>query len=124
MSVSQLRVFLPRAGLYKTLIAFAPFLAALLIAISRLEDYRHDVFDVVIGSCLGLTISYHSWRRYYPSLSSSSCHEPYSAHADDGGHAKFNRIRDEEDMVGDAREYEMTEGDGLYSGTTSNRGRL
>lgn len=98
--------------MHNTLIAFSPFLGALLIAISRLEDYRHDVFDVVIGSLLGLCISYFSWRRWYPALSSKNCKEPYSAHPDENGFAKFGKVRDEEEMVGNAREFELSEDEG------------
>lgn len=112
--VSQFRVLLPRAGLYRTLIAFAPFLGALLIAISRLEDYRHDVFDVVVGSSLGLSISYFSWRRYYPALSSRNCPDPYPARPDDGGTGRFGRIRDDEEMIGNAREFELSEDESSY----------
>ncbi|KAF1349789.1 phosphatidic acid phosphatase type 2/haloperoxidase [Delphinella strobiligena] len=113
--MSQFRVFLPRAGLGRSMAAFLPFLGALLIATSRLEDYRHDVFDVVIGSSLGLCIAYFSWRRYYPALSSLNCHEPFSAHDDDNGLGRFGMIRDEEHMIGDARDFEMSETEGRYS---------
>lgn len=95
--------------------AFLPFLGALLIATSRLEDYRHDVFDVVIGSILGICIAYLSWRRYYPALSSLNCHEPFPAHDGDNGLGRFGIIRDEEEMIGDAREFEMSETEGRYS---------
>jgi len=117
LPVSQLRVFLPRAGLHNTLISFSPFLAAALVAISRLEDYRHDVFDVVVGSCLGLSISYFSWRRYYPALSSPNCKEPFSAEADDNSLGRFGRIRDEEEMIGNAREFDLPNDELRYSMT-------
>lgn len=108
-------MFLPRAGLYNSLIAFSPFLGALLIAISRLEDYRHDVFDVVVGSSLGLAIAYLSWRRYYPALSSSNCKDPYPADADENGLGKFGRVKDEEEMIGNAREFAIDDGNQRYS---------
>ncbi|KAL1306049.1 hypothetical protein AAFC00_004175 [Neodothiora populina] len=107
--MSQFRVCLPRAGLGKTLLAVSPFLGALLIAVTRLEDYRHDVFDVVVGSLIGLCISYLSWRRYYPALSSAKCSEPHKAHADETTHSRFGRVRDEEEMIGNAREFELSE---------------
>lgn len=39
----QLHVFRPRADLSKGLLALSPLLGAAMIAISRCEDYRHDV---------------------------------------------------------------------------------
>lgn len=113
--VSQFRVLQPRAGLWRTLIAFSPFVAAFLVAASRLEDYRHDVFDVVVGSLLGLSVSYFSWRKYYPGLSSQHCKDPYPAHAEEGPVGMFGRLRDEEDMVGGAGEFEMSDDGARYS---------
>lgn len=48
-----------------------------MIAISRLDDYRHDVYDVTCGSILGLIVAYFSYRRYYPPLRSPTCDIPY-----------------------------------------------
>lgn len=50
------------------LLPLVPLIGAALIAISRTEDYRHDVFDVTTGSLLGCVIALASYRRYYPSL--------------------------------------------------------
>lgn len=114
--LSQFSILHPRAGLYRTLVAFSPFLGAALIAISRLEDYRHDVFDVVVGSVLGLSISFGVWRRWFPALSSRTCAEPYDAIEAEGTSSMFERIRDEEEMVG-ADGFEMTSREGGYLGT-------
>lgn len=89
---SQLRVFRPRASLAAMLICIAPLVGAFLIAASRLEDYRHAVADVFAGSLLGLLITYLTFRRYYPSLSSENCSEPYLE-----GRSTFQRLRDEEE---------------------------
>ncbi|KAG9629378.1 PAP2-domain-containing protein, partial [Aureobasidium melanogenum] len=114
--LSQLRILHPRAGLYRTLVAFSPLLGAALIAISRLEDYRHDVFDVVVGSCLGLGIAFGTWRRWFPALSSRACDEPYDAFEDGAAdQSVFERIRDEEEMVGQG--FEMQSREGGYLGT-------
>ncbi|PPJ58957.1 hypothetical protein CBER1_04097 [Cercospora berteroae] len=95
LMASQLHVLRPRASLIVVLACLLPLLGAALIAVSRLEDYRHDVFDVVSGSILGFAVTYFNWRRYYPSLMAADCHEPYSAL--DGKAANgFQRIRDEE----------------------------
>lgn len=72
-----MHVFRPRNDLACVLVALAPLIGASLIAISRLEDYRHDVFDVTAGSLLGMIIAYLSYRRCYPSLRLARCDEPY-----------------------------------------------
>lgn len=81
------------------LACLVPLLGAALIAVSRLEDYRHDVFDVVSGSILGFSVTYFNWRRYYPSLMANGCEEP---HAQTAGNPKsgFQRVRDEEEGLG------------------------
>lgn len=97
---SQTHVLRPRANMAVVLLCLVPLLGAALIAVSRLEDYRHDVFDVVTGSVLGIAIAYFNWRRYYPSLLSSTCHEPYSLTPGDVRNSPtsgFQRIRDEEE---------------------------
>jgi len=105
---SQTYVFRPRSDLARFLLVLAPLLGAALIAISRLEDYRHDVFDVVCGSLLGSAIAYSTWRRHYPSLSSAACNTPYAALTESNvTKSGFSRIRDEEELVGNARQYEL-----------------
>ena len=89
----QMHVLRPRTDLARVLITIAPLLGALMIAISRCEDYRHDVYDVTVGSTLGLFVAYTTYRRYYPSLRSHNCHEPYLPVADNASLAKQ---RDEE----------------------------
>ncbi|CAE6408382.1 hypothetical protein BN14_00167 [Rhizoctonia solani AG-1 IB] len=44
----------------------------------RTMDYRHHWQDVLIGSIVGLVLSYFSYRQYYPSLASPFSHRPYS----------------------------------------------
>lgn len=72
----QMRVLRPRADFGDFLLSAAPLLGAAMIAISRCEDYRHDVYDVCVGSLLGFMVAYFSYRRYYPALQSSNCNEP------------------------------------------------
>lgn len=87
-----------RGDLGKVLVCLTPLLGAAMIAISRCQDYRHDVYDVCTGALLGWTIAYWSYRRYWPHLASSRCSEPYPgpglARRDD---AAYGRIRDEEE---------------------------
>ncbi|SLM39805.1 pap2 domain protein [Lasallia pustulata] len=93
----QLCVFRPRADLARVLLALAPLVGAALIAISRCEDYRHDVYDVTIGSALGIFVAYFSYRRYYPALESQHCDRPYSSPADSGN--GLGKIKDEEESI-------------------------
>lgn len=93
---------LVRADLGRALLCFTPLLAATWIAISRCQDYRHDVYDVTVGALLGWTVAYWSYRRYWPRVSSSRCHEPYAgppaAQSRSGAAVPgYGRLRDEEE---------------------------
>ncbi|OBZ83116.1 putative diacylglycerol pyrophosphate phosphatase 1 [Choanephora cucurbitarum] len=63
---------------YKGFMFAFPVIGALLVAISRTEDYRHHWQDVTIGSILGTLCAYFAYRQYYPSLSRSHCANPFS----------------------------------------------
>ena len=93
-------IFRPRTDLARVLIALAPLLGAALIAISRCEDYRHDVYDVTIGSTLGMMVAFFSYRRYYPRLTSAHCDTPFTSRADAA--SGFGKVKDEEERVGSA----------------------
>ncbi|KAL7271191.1 hypothetical protein RUND412_006067 [Rhizina undulata] len=62
-----------------------PAVAALLITVSRTEDYRHDVYD----------------RRYFPALTSVNCDDPLPPRDDDElfdlgsleGRGEFDELR-------------------------------
>ncbi|KAK2745173.1 hypothetical protein FQN55_006297 [Onygenales sp. PD_40] len=94
----QLHVFRPRTGLARFLFSLSPLLGALMIAMSRLADYRHDVYDVTVGSLLGLGVAYFTYRRYYPSLRSVNCDTPYSR-ADIPPEGFHKVARDEEERL-------------------------
>jgi diacylglycerol diphosphate phosphatase/phosphatidate phosphatase len=97
----QLHVFRPHADLSKTLLTITPLIGAGLIAISRLEDYRHDVYDVTIGSLLGITIANFIYRKYYPALRSRHCDTPFPSKEDMEKAGGYGRMRDEEDQGGE-----------------------
>ncbi|KAJ4339549.1 hypothetical protein N0V87_003247 [Didymella glomerata] len=103
----QCHVYRPRADLARVLLALAPLLGAALIAISRCEDYRHDVYDVTVGSVLGMSVAHYTYRRYYPSLRSRECASPYANPADERA---FGKVKDEE-SVRAAQEFELDEFD-------------
>ncbi|RYP51783.1 hypothetical protein DL768_002930 [Monosporascus sp. mg162] len=117
----QLRVFRDRRDLGRALLCLAPLLGAALIAISRCQDYRHDVYDVCVGSALGFLVAWFAYRRYWPRLSSRDCDEPYptpGSDLDERDREGWRRVRDEEEGGGAAAgpilgrsagyEYEMT----------------
>lgn len=78
----QLHVLRPRTDLARFLIALAPLTGALLIALSRMADYRHDVYDVTCGSLLGTTVAWFSYRRYFRRLRDRNCDIPYPSRAE------------------------------------------
>ena len=94
-----MHVFRPRTDLARVLFALWPLVGAALIAISRLEDYRHDVYDVTVGSTLGMSMAYFSYRRYYPSLRSSRCDEPFPSRAAFALQSGAGKLKDEERQI-------------------------
>ena len=91
-----MHVFRPRTDLARVLLALAPLIGAAMISISRLEDYRHDVYDVTTGSILGMLVAYFSYRRYYPSLTSPRCDTPFPSRAEWASRNGSGKIKDEE----------------------------
>ena len=92
----QLHVFRPQSDLARVLLTLLPLVAAILIAISRCEDYRHDVYDVTVGSLLGLAVAHHTYRKYYPSLQAPRCDVPYPERGDAALAGGMGKLRDEE----------------------------
>jgi diacylglycerol diphosphate phosphatase/phosphatidate phosphatase len=95
----QMHVFRPRTDLARVLLALSPLIGAALIAISRLEDYRHDVYDVTVGSTLGLLVAYFSYSRYYPGLKSPRCDTPHPSHAEWALKKGHGKRKDEEARI-------------------------
>ena len=58
----------PRLGsLYKVMVAAAPAMVALGVALSRVADYWHHWQDVLVGSLIGCVAAYGAWRLRFPS---------------------------------------------------------
>ncbi|KKY38688.1 putative diacylglycerol pyrophosphate phosphatase 1 [Diaporthe ampelina] len=57
------RAVYARGDLGRALLCLGPLLGAAMIAISRCQDYRHDVYDVCTGALLGYLVAYWSYRR-------------------------------------------------------------
>lgn len=121
----QMHVFRPRTDLARVLLALAPLVGATLIAISRCEDYRHDVYDVTVGSTVGMLVAYFSYRRYYPGLKSSHCDRPFPSRVESYSPKGFGKLRDEEeriqtavdDMEDDATHVPLRDAQGNHSRT-------
>lgn len=96
------RAVYARGDLARALFCLAPLLGAAMIAISRCQDYRHDVYDVCTGALLGYVIAFWSYRRYWPSLSSWRCHKPFPGPREETGARgpSYGRLRDEEEGLG------------------------
>lgn len=45
-----------------------PILGAVLVGVSRITDYKHHTWDVVIAALLGTLFAVFAYRQYYPSL--------------------------------------------------------
>ena len=98
-----MHVFRPQTDLARVLLALSPLIGAALIAISRCEDYRHDVYDVTIGSILGLLIAYFSYKRYYPGLISTHCDVPYPSRSETAMINGYSKMKDEEERISSVR---------------------
>ena len=103
----QMHVFRPRTDLARVLVALVPLLGAALIAMSRLADYRHDVYDVTCGTILGILMAHFSYRRYYPSLMGAKCDEPYPSRADVMLFNVTGKRQDEENQIKSADDFEL-----------------
>jgi diacylglycerol diphosphate phosphatase/phosphatidate phosphatase len=69
------------------------------------EDYRHDVYDVSVGSVLGMAVAHYTYRRYYPALRNRECATPFPNPADDV--KGFVKVRDEEEVLRGVRDFEL-----------------
>jgi diacylglycerol diphosphate phosphatase / phosphatidate phosphatase len=109
----QLRIFRDKKDLGRALVCLAPLVGATMIAISRCQDYRHDVYDVCVGSALGFTVAFWSYRRYWPRLSGRECDEPYPPPGTEIENSEgWRRVRDEEEggpIMGRNVGYEMVD---------------
>ncbi|KZV71851.1 acid phosphatase/Vanadium-dependent haloperoxidase [Peniophora sp. CONT] len=92
--MGKLHLFDERGHAPKAWLALAPLSAASLVAISRTMDNRRLLGahwsiltdhwqDVLVGSTLGLLVSYFCYRQYYPSLAALDSHQPFAPRTDD-----------------------------------------
>lgn len=75
----QLHVFDGRGRTWSLVVSLAPFLGALMVAVSRVMDYKHHWQDVLVGGLLGTFFAYLCYRLYFPPLQDELCYEPLDA---------------------------------------------
>ncbi|KAG8708489.1 hypothetical protein FRC08_018862 [Ceratobasidium sp. 394] len=108
----KLHMFDQQGYTAKVWLTLAPFLVALLVAISRTVDNRHHWQDVVAGGVVGMNLAYFAYRQYYPSLADALSHDAYKARispfAEDqpGNGAEDDHLRPDEEnaLLGDYSE--------------------
>ncbi|KAJ2649487.1 hypothetical protein IWW40_003159 [Coemansia sp. RSA 1250] len=75
----HLRIGDRRGRTYKSFVCFVPYLAAALVGVSRVMDYRHHWQDVLGGAILGTIMGWFGYLQYYPSPWSEK-YDPHLPH--------------------------------------------
>ncbi|KAG0345015.1 hypothetical protein BG004_004030 [Podila humilis] len=73
----KMHIFDRRGYSIKGVILIVPIMGAMLVAISRVRDYRHSGIDVTWGSIIGILCATFAYFQYYPSLTSATSHTPH-----------------------------------------------
>lgn len=72
----QLKVTRPQVGAWRWAVSFIPTMGAMLIALSRVQDYRHHFVDVFLGLVIGSCIAVWLYFRIFPSIGDRLSHQP------------------------------------------------
>lgn len=74
--MGQYKVWENHVPLWKPIGAMMPLTLASYIALSRSQDYRHHLFDISFGSCIGAIGAWLGYHRYFPSVASDNSEQP------------------------------------------------
>lgn len=94
---AQIHLLDKKCYVWKFVVVAIPYIFSIIVAMSRVFDYRHHWEDVVFGGLLGLIISTITYFYYYPSLSDPNCDIPYQNRKEIEN--KDNRNKGEEYVV-------------------------
>ncbi|KAF9103656.1 hypothetical protein BGX27_010482 [Mortierella sp. AM989] len=61
----------------KSVILVVPIVAAMLVAISRVQDYRHSAIDITWGAIIGIIFAIFAYHQYYPSITATRSQVPH-----------------------------------------------
>ncbi|KAG0284148.1 hypothetical protein BGZ96_011475 [Linnemannia gamsii] len=73
----KMHVFDRKGYSLKPVLLFMPILGAILIAVSRVDDYRHSATDVTWGAIIGIFFAVFSYHQYYPSPTAMNSQIPH-----------------------------------------------
>lgn len=62
----KIKVFDRRGHVAKLCLVFLPILIAILIGISRVDDYWHHWTDVFVGAIIGILVASFSYLHFFP----------------------------------------------------------
>ncbi|XP_064572520.1 phospholipid phosphatase 4 isoform X1 [Zonotrichia leucophrys gambelii] len=71
--------------------AILPLYCAMMIALSRMCDYKHHWQDAFVGGVIGLIFAYICYRQHYPPLGNTACHKSYVSLLDQNSVKKEER---------------------------------
>ncbi|XP_061314609.1 phospholipid phosphatase 4 isoform X3 [Pezoporus flaviventris] len=71
--------------------AILPLYCAMMIALSRMCDYKHHWQDAFVGGIIGLIFAYICYRQHYPPLGNTACHKSYVSLLDQNSVKKEER---------------------------------
>lgn len=88
----QFTVTRPYSGAWRWAIVAAPTLGALLIALSRTEDYRHHFVDITVGLILGIVVAVWLYLRLFPLIHHEKSFEPRVLIEEDTDHNGYSPV--------------------------------
>ncbi|WVN91180.1 uncharacterized protein L203_106436 [Cryptococcus depauperatus CBS 7841] len=75
---AKMRINNRKGFTWKSWLLLVPLSSSTLISLSRTMDYRHHATDVIAGGIIGVLAAWWCYRQYYPPLSHTQPHQPYS----------------------------------------------